>query len=77
MITQAEKNLMQRAARQLEAEATKLEQVYGRNWAESKDTRRAKAEHDRLLRDGRDLRTLARKLGEPIRITTELSDPAR
>ena len=60
-----DKALVQRAARILEIQANGIEKKTGGNWA---GQRTAKAEHDRLRRDSRDLRALVKRLAEPRKV---------
>lgn len=63
MFTNTDKALLNRAARHLKAEATKLEKTYGQNsWGADKQCRKAKLEYDRLTRDARDLDAVATRL---------------
>ena len=61
-LTTTEKALMMRAARQLASTAAELKRstTVGGSWPSAK--RSTKAYHDRLLRDERDLRDLAKRL---------------
>lgn len=66
--TLTDKTLMMRAARKLKEQADQLLACYGANWAESKATREAKREFDRLLRDERDLRMLAKRFEKAMQV---------
>lgn len=63
IFTGVDKSLLQRAARLLEAQAAGLERVHtqGGSWA---GKRKQKMEFDALLRDARDLRSLAARLSK-------------
>lgn len=62
IFTNTDKTLMMRAARHLSTQAAELKNSFGQNWAFDKESRNAKREYDRLLRDERDLRALAKRL---------------
>lgn len=61
VFTNTDKALLLRSARLLLDQAQTLERSYGQNWAADPDHRAAKLEFDRLHRDARDLRALARR----------------
>jgi len=60
--TNQDKVLLDRNARAGEIEAHKLLVTYGSNWQASKEAKRAKLEFDRLERDARDTRLLAKRM---------------
>lgn len=62
--TALDKALLMRTARHLEERAAELERSYT-PWGASPEGKRAKRVYDRLLRDARDLRTLAKRLTKP------------
>lgn len=61
--TSTDRALLQRCARNLEGEAAALNASYAipNGWGASAEGREAKREYDRLLRDARDLRALAKR----------------
>lgn len=61
IFTKTDKSLIDRAARYLRGEAAKLEKQFP-VFSASKEGRRAKDEYDRMMRDERDLRMLAKRL---------------
>ncbi len=75
--TLTDKSLMLRAARILETDASVLEASHGPVWSATAEGPAAKREHDRLLRDARDLRTLCKRfeaLHPPVRVPDESPD---
>ncbi len=62
VFTNTDKVLMMRAGRLLVEQAKSLKLQFGENWAASKESKVAKREYDRLLRDDRDIRALAKRL---------------
>ena len=62
--TLTDKALMLRAARFMVEEAAVLAQSHGPVWAATADGVVAKRQHDRLLRDARDLRALVKRFVE-------------
>lgn len=71
IFTNTDKTLMMRAGRLLVEQARILKHSYGQNWAGSAEAKEAKRQHDRLLRDDRDLRELAKRLEIQSKINTE------
>lgn len=61
IFTKTDKALIDRAARYLRGEAAKLEKQFP-VFSATKEGRRAKDEFDRMMRDERDLRMLAKRL---------------
>lgn len=66
--TLTDKTLMMRAARQLKEQADVLLNRYGTNWAENDESKGAKRKFDRLLRDERDLRMLAKRFEKVMKV---------
>ncbi len=66
--TLTDKTLMMRAARQLKEQADVLLNRYGTNWAENDESKDAKRKFDRLLRDERDLRMLAKRFEKVMKV---------
>ena len=63
MFTLTDKTLIDRAARLLNEQAAALRNGYGQNgWSGDEESRKQKLVYDRLLRDERDLRALAKRL---------------
>lgn len=65
MITKPDQNLLVRAARVLQANAKRLQRLYGTDWNADKDAKQAKRDFDRLLKEERDLRALIKRLAKP------------
>lgn len=61
VFTGTDKALLLRAGRLLLEQAQTLENSHGQNWAANSESREAKAEFDRLHRDARDLKALAKR----------------
>lgn len=61
IFTKTDKALLDRVARLVRDEARVLEAQHGPAWAATKAGQEAKREYDRLQRDERDLRALARR----------------
>lgn len=72
VFTKTDKALLDRAARHLQSRAKSLVKLHEGHWSLTKEAKAAKLEFDRLLRDERDLRALARllekasKAAEPV-----------
>lgn len=66
VFTKTDKTLLDRAARALEAGAAALEKQHGPVWSATAEGKKAKLGYDRLQRDTRDLRALARRLEEGL-----------
>jgi hypothetical protein len=66
VFTNTDKGLMMRAGRRLADQAKALETKFGFNWAATKESREAKLEFDRLMRDDRDLRILAKRIEKAV-----------
>lgn len=63
VFTKTDKTLLDRAARIIHNQAVVEENSYkGAGWASSENGKEAKKRYDRLLRDERDLRELAKRL---------------
>ena len=62
--TNTEKALMDRSARNLIDQAQQIynAQAVPMGWGATKDSKKAKLEYDRLQRDARDLRALAKRM---------------
>lgn len=61
-ITRTDRALLIRVGGHLRKSAGTLAAGFGLNWGESPESREAKKEHDRLLRDERDLEALRKRL---------------
>lgn len=61
--TKMDKALMDRAARNLTTQAKAMEAAFAvpLGWGANKESKKAKLEFDRLMRDARDLRALAKR----------------
>ena len=64
VFTKTDKTLLDRAARHLHETAVELQRSEGPVWSATESGKSAKKIYDRLLRDERDLRQLARRLEE-------------
>ena len=70
--TKTEKALLDRSARNLTGQASKIYETHGNTgWGANKESKAAKLEYDRLQRDARDLRALAKRMMPPAH-TAEL-----
>jgi hypothetical protein len=65
MITKTDHNLLVRVAKHLRTAAEREAAAYGENWGANHGARKAKARHDRLLCDERDLKVLRERLLKP------------
>lgn len=71
MFTKTDKALLNRAARLQTTMANDLYKEFGSiSWGQSRESRAAKDVYDRLLRDARDLNTLAGRLIKQAKIPT-------
>lgn len=64
MFTNTDKALLDRAARRATASAACLKSLHP-SWGASKDSKKAKLEYDRLMRDAHDTRALAKRMVPP------------
>lgn len=64
MFTNTDKALLDRAARRATASAACLKSLHP-SWGASKDSKKAKLEYDRLMRDAHDTRNLAKRMVPP------------
>lgn len=71
--TNTDKALLHRAARLVAEVAQAEKSSYGHNWAFDAEAKAAKLRFDRLLRDERDLRELARRLGNGVSVPALLA----
>jgi len=62
VFTKTDKTLLDRAARHLHETAVELQRSEGPVWSATESGKSAKKVYDRLLRDERDLRELAKRL---------------
>lgn len=72
IFTNTDKTLMMRAGRLLVEQAKVLKTLHGNNWAATPESRKTKLEHDRLLRDDRDLRELAKRLEKAVTVLSHI-----
>jgi len=75
MFTLADKGLLDRAARQLLEEAAAIENLYGKPAWVGEEARKEKLVFDRLQRDARDLRSLAKRLANHFQVAPAPRQP--
>lgn len=61
MFTKTDKALLDRTARRITMSAEAIQKVHP-VWGATEDSKKAKLEYDRLMRDARDLRMMAKRL---------------